>query len=90
MKTQAFHKRRAIPGWGYQGFTHWQTKLNLVRGFIDPYLLCPALDRVPVDPWAALSDYYLQKGWQREHMSWRYKLEDREIWEWLQPVKVEA
>jgi hypothetical protein len=91
MKTEAFHSRPAIPSLGnYQGFTHWQVRHQPVRGFIDPFLLCPALDRIPVDPWAALSDYYHEKGWQRKVMHWRYQEEDRMFWEWLQPVKAEA
>jgi hypothetical protein len=83
MRVRSFHTRRAIPGWGYQGFTHWQTKLNPTRGFIDPYILCPALDRIPVDPWASLSEHYHEKGWQRKILSWRYRPEATYLWDWL-------
>lgn len=65
MRVEAFQSRRKIPAHGRFGFTEWQSRNDLVRGWICPDLLVPQLDRVPMEPYASLSAEYIAMGWQR-------------------------
>lgn len=65
MRTAAF-AGRPIPERGRFGFTEFQRRHGLTRGWIFPDLLVPQLDRVPVEPWVSLSRHYVEQGWQRE------------------------
>jgi glycosyltransferase involved in cell wall biosynthesis len=65
MKTEAFRNRQKIYAHGRFGFTEWQSRHNLVRGWICPDLLVPQLDRVPIEPYTSLSAEYIAQGWQR-------------------------
>jgi hypothetical protein len=54
-----------LPERGRFGFTEWQNRNDLKRGWITPDLLVPQLDRVPVEPYRSLSETYIENGWQR-------------------------
>lgn len=68
------------PG-GRFGFTGWQiANKSVSKGWINPALPVFLLDRMPTDPWLALSQGYVKKGWQRD---WKKYTEDRkELWSW--------
>jgi len=66
MRTSAFTTRPALAVRGRFGFTEWQNRYLPVRGWVTPDLLVPQLDRVPVEPWASLSQSYVDAGWQRD------------------------
>lgn len=65
MRVESFKSRKKIYAHGRFGFTEWQSRNNLVRGWIIPDLLVPQLDRVPMEPYASLSSEYIAQGWQR-------------------------
>lgn len=65
MRTEAFLSRPALVPHGRHGFTNWQHEQEPVRGWIEPDLLAPQLDRIPTEPWASLSKRYVKKLWQR-------------------------
>lgn len=65
MRTEAFTSRPKIFAHGRFGFTEWQSRYDLVRGWICPDLLVPQLDRVPIEPYTSLSAEYIAQGWQR-------------------------
>lgn len=66
MRTQAFRDRPAMVPIGRFGFTKWQQIHEPPRAWIEPDLLCPQLDRIPVEPFVSLSRRYIAAGWQRE------------------------
>jgi glycosyltransferase involved in cell wall biosynthesis len=65
IRQTALTHRPRIPANGLFGFTEWQAKYRPIRGWIEPDLLCPALDRIPIEPYASLSDMYIEQGYQR-------------------------
>jgi glycosyltransferase involved in cell wall biosynthesis len=79
MRTGCFRKHGPIPADGRQGFTQWQQKHEPIRGWIVPDVAAVQLDLVPADPWRALSEFYLEKAWQRRWPPY----EDRSLWEWI-------
>jgi glycosyltransferase involved in cell wall biosynthesis len=83
MRVAAFKERPRIPERGRFGFTEWQSRYYLRRGWITPDLLVPQLDRVPVEPFQSLSEEYVERGWQRQwplYDEWM-----RAYYEWLIP-----
>lgn len=65
MRVSAFTTRDRPRVKGRFGFTEWQHRMDPVRGWIEPDLLVPQLDRIPADPWRSLSLAYIERGWQR-------------------------
>lgn len=66
MRSDAFLSRPRIkPHSTYFGLTEFQHIHEPVRGWINPDLLCFCLDRMPIEPWASLSDTYIRRRWQR-------------------------
>lgn len=82
MRTDAFTRRGGlISSDGRFGFTEWQHQRRPKRGWICPDLLLCSLDRVPVEPYAALSETYIAEGWQRR---WpKYDVEQPAYWDWF-------
>lgn len=73
---------------GRFGFTSWQTtgagKL-VSKGWLFPPLPVFLLDKMPMDPWASLSESYVQRGWQRRWPPYSYDHHTRQ-WSWWTPV----
>jgi glycosyltransferase involved in cell wall biosynthesis len=66
---------------GYQGFTQWQRKHEVVqKAWISPDLCCFGLDQLPFDPWRALTTEYVENGWQRRWSE--YDELDTTYWQW--------
>lgn len=82
MKRAAFATPRGIrPHSIYGGFTEWQTdNPRVIKGWAFPPLRVFLLDRLPIEPWASLSDEYIRNGWQREWT--RYPKTVSSLWEW--------
>jgi glycosyltransferase involved in cell wall biosynthesis len=82
MRTRKFKENPRIPERGRFGFTEWQDRYGARTGWITPDLLCPQLDRIPVEPFLSLSEQYVEEGWQRE---WpKYSEEWMEpYWSWM-------
>lgn len=59
--------RRSLPqDGGYFGLEEWQMAQRGLRyGWILPSLPVFLLDRLPIQPWAGLSEQYVRAGWQR-------------------------
>lgn len=68
MRTAAFTSRPPVPFrvGDRIGFTEWQDRYDLNRGWINPDLNVPQLDRLPFEPWFSLTAEYIEKGWNRE------------------------
>lgn len=82
MRRRAFATRAPmLPHSTYGGFTDWQQRhSDLVIGWIVPPLDLFLLDRLPIEPWAALSRQYIAQGDQRP---WSlYLPEDASLWQW--------
>jgi glycosyltransferase involved in cell wall biosynthesis len=80
LRVDAFRRRvRMKEGDGRFGFTEWQHEYRPVRGWINPDLPVVSLDRVPFEPWASLSERYVEKEWQRP---WGKYHEQADYWEW--------
>jgi cellulose synthase/poly-beta-1,6-N-acetylglucosamine synthase-like glycosyltransferase len=80
LKVAAFVRRTQMKeGDGRFGFTEWQHEYRPVRGWINPDLPVVSLDRVPFEPWAELSEKYVEKGWQRP---WGKYHERADYWDW--------
>ena len=72
---------------GYFGIEEWQTERHIKAGWILPSLPTILLDRLPIEPWASLSEQYVKAGWQRPwSLELRYKPEQHELWDWWKPV----
>lgn len=69
-RTSAFHCRPAMKPDGRGGFTEWQHTYKPARGWITPDLPIVLLDRLPFEPWIALSREYVENGWQRPWPKW--------------------
>lgn len=65
MRVQAFKSRPPIPFRGRFGFTEWQERYDVPRAWIVPDIHCPQLDRLPFEPWASITEGYIEKGWSR-------------------------
>lgn len=67
--------------YGRFGFTAWQEQTpKAQKGWINPSLPVFLLDRLPREPWRALSKEYIAKGWQR---AWSpYDETMRDLWSW--------
>lgn len=65
MRRAAFLERPPIQAEGRFGWTLFQEKHDVRVGWITPDLHVSCLDQIPFDPWASLSTYYTQMGWQR-------------------------
>lgn len=65
MKVEAFHSRPPIPSRGRYGFTEWQNRYKPRRGWINPDLFVPSLDRIPAEPFATWAEEYVESGWSR-------------------------
>ena len=89
MRVEAFRSRPRIPERGRFGFTEWQDRYQPVRGWIDPDLLCPQLDRLPLEPFRSLSEAYCEQGWQRAWEPYDEKWM-APYWEWLLPAEAAA
>ncbi len=89
LRTSAFNDREPMSPMGRFGFTKWQQRTHPKRGWIAPDLLVPQLDRIPVEPWATLSDRYIVNGWQRP---WPRMDEDwcLPYYDWLPAVEAVA
>jgi hypothetical protein len=72
---------------GYFGLEEFQQQRQIAAGWILPSLPVFLLDRMPMEPWAGLSESYVRKGWQRKwSLGLRYKPEQHEMWDWWHPV----
>lgn len=65
MRAEAFKSRPSIPFRGRYGFTEFQDRYKLSAAWIKPDIDCPSLDRIPEEPWASLTEEYIDKGWSR-------------------------
>jgi len=65
MRVSAFKSRPPIPSRGRYGFTEWQQRYDLKRGWVRPDIHCPQLDRIPLEPWVSLTETYIENGWSR-------------------------
>ena len=82
---------------GYFGLEEWQMAQRGLRyGWILPSLPTILLDRLPVEPWAALSRLYVSKGWQRARwgdkplpQALMYHTSQHEMWDWWRPYEEE-
>jgi glycosyltransferase involved in cell wall biosynthesis len=84
MNVDAFRARPRIPERGRFGFTEWQDRYQPVRGWVTPDILCPQLDRVPIDRYRKLSEQYVKEGWQRAWSPYDEKWM-APYWEWMLP-----
>lgn len=66
MRVESFMERPRVRPNGRYGFTEWQHKYEPVAGWIQPDILVSDLSRIPVEPWASLSQKYVENGWQRD------------------------
>lgn len=86
MRTRLFKDSPVIPSRGRFGFTEWQVRYDVRTGWITPDLLCPQLDRLPFEPWASLSEQYVEEGWQRQwpkyDETWM-----QPYWSWMEEVE---
>lgn len=82
MRVEAFRNRLPIPSSiGRDGFTIFQHRQRLAAGWVVPDLRVIQLDRIPDEPWASLSEQYIERGWQRRWHT--YDEDGRYWWEWL-------
>lgn len=84
MHTQTFKDTPQIPSRGRFGFTEWQVRYDIRSGWICPDLLCPQLDRVPIEPFVSLSERYVEEGWQRDWPKYSEKWMEA-YWSWMLP-----
>lgn len=90
IRTGLFQEKGPIPVRGQRhGWTEYQHHYQPVRAWIKPDLMCPQLDRIPVEPWSYLSSRYIDKGWQRAWpaMDPKWSLP---YWSWFAPEEVAA
>lgn len=88
MRLSAFRSRPEIPYRGRFGFGEWQDRYKLQRAWIKPDLNVVQLDRIPDEPWASLSEQYVENGWSRP---WgKYDEWSRPYFQWVMdsPVAV--
>ncbi len=82
MRVQAFRDHPVIPTRGRFGFTEWQVRYGLRRGWITPDLEVPQLDRLPFEPWLSLSEEYIENGWSRPWGKYHEKWMEP-YWSWI-------
>ena len=81
MRTKSFKRLGEIGASGRFGFTEYQSRHNMIRGWITPSLPVASLDRVPIEPWRSLSEEYVEKHWQRNWPS--YRIDTPIWWSWF-------
>lgn len=86
MRASAFKSRPRIPANGRFGFTDFQYKHDLFRGWLTPDPQALQLDLLPFEPWRSLSRRYIAEGWQREWPPY----DDPTLWQWAFPDAVAA
>jgi glycosyltransferase involved in cell wall biosynthesis len=88
-RRAAFARSRPVPADRWFGFEEWQIAQGgrLGRGWITPALPVFLLDRLPFQPWRALSDEYIRRGWQRP---WEGYPSSCLLWRWRWPMGVPA
>lgn len=65
---------------------HQYNRPNILRGWIKPSLPVFLLDRMLIEPWAGLSEYYVAQKWERDlSLRLRYPIDKRYLWQWWQP-----
>jgi len=69
------------------GWQSFQSVTQLRPAWIEPSLNVFLLDRMPLEPWASLSDEYVRKGWQRP-APYRYGPEWSGLWRWSPQVSL--
>lgn len=85
MRTKAFKVNPSVPSRGRFGFTEWQQRYNIVRGWIDPDLMVPQIDRIPMEPWMSFTQDYIERGWNRD---WGYYPKSASRWwNWIDELK---
>lgn len=82
MRTSCFKTLPTYHGFGGRfGFTHWQWRNpQVVKAWIEPSVPMCLLDRMPFNPWLALSKQYVKRQWQRKVAP--YTQEYSSLWEW--------
>lgn len=80
IKTSIFKDKPSIQPDGRFGWTEWQHEHQPVRGWISPDLLTSCLDRNPEEPWASLTQEYVERGWQRPWAPYDEKF--KPYWRW--------
>jgi predicted glycoside hydrolase/deacetylase ChbG (UPF0249 family) len=78
MRTSAFTELPVAAG--RLGFSDWQIKHDVTKVWLNPSLPVILLDRLPFEPWSALSAEYEAKGWQRPWK--RYAIGENVLWNW--------
>ncbi len=78
--------RKPLRSNGRYGWTEYQRRWNLCRGWIVPDLPVLQLDLLPFEPWVSLADYYVSKRWARRWPA--YDPLRPEWWEWLKAYAV--
>ena len=81
MRRRVFQGQRMRAD-GRYGFTEYQYKNYLARGWIEPDLPLVQLDRLPFEPWASLTRRYIDAGWSREWEPWTEQWMGW-AWDWL-------
>jgi predicted glycoside hydrolase/deacetylase ChbG (UPF0249 family) len=81
MRTSAFTELPVAAG--RLGFSDWQIKHPVTKVWLNPSLPVILLDRLPFEPWSALSAEYEAKGWQRPWK--RYYPQEHALWDWWKP-----
>lgn len=81
MRTLAFINNPPIPSRGRFGFTEWQLRYQIPRGWIQPDLMMPQIDRIPAEPWRTYTKEYVDRGWSRD---WgHYPNAEASWWSWI-------
>ena len=87
MRTEAFRRHPDLVGKGRIGFTAWQERHDVRRGWITPDIPATQLDLIPAEPWRSLAAYYVAKNWARPWPP--YADESSAWWDWI-PAPVTA
>lgn len=81
MRTRALQELPEIPSRGRFGFTEWQERYDVKRGWITPDLMMPQLDRISGEPWVTHKREYVERGWSRD---WPLYAEPSGVfWKWI-------
>ncbi|HET8772629.1 MAG TPA: glycosyltransferase [Thermoanaerobaculia bacterium] len=85
-RRSAFAASRPTPLGSWFGFEEWQRQQRpqLGTGWIAPALPVVLLDRVPFEPWASLTERYVDSGWQRRWPAYPESLSA--LWQWWAPA----
>lgn len=70
IRRSVFDHRPLMSPNGRFGWTEFQHDFLPSRAWISPDLPLVALDRLPMEPWASLSEEYVELGWQRRWPLW--------------------